>query len=130
MSIISVGPKSKVTTSLAMAETVFLTGAFIAGLATLLYDKFPLQQSWQSFILSLHISFAMLTAFFGVALYTATSRERRRDLALLGMANAIFIGIAAAGGLLFYSTLDYVYSYVMALAFVGAYVTAVSCIFY
>lgn len=130
MSLISVGSKSRVTTSLAIAETLFMTGTFIAGLATLLYDKFPIQESWQSFILSLHISFAMLTAFFGVALYTATSKERRRGLSILGTMNAIFIAIAAAGGLLFYSTIDYTYSYVMAIAFVGAYITAVGCIFY
>ncbi|BCS92300.1 hypothetical protein L3N51_01236 [Metallosphaera sp. J1] len=130
MALTGVGPKSRLTTNLAIVETLFMTGAFIAGVAALLYDKFPIEASWQSFILSAHISFAMLTAFFGLALYTATARESRRGLRILGLLNAVFIAIAAAGGLLFYSTIDYSFSYVMALAFVGAYICSTACIFY
>ncbi|QKR00082.1 hypothetical protein GWK48_06570 [Metallosphaera tengchongensis] len=124
------GSKSRITTTLAVVESLFMTGAFIAGLAALLYDKFPIQASWQSFILSAHISFAMLTAFFGLALYAATARESRRGLRLLGLLNVIFVAIAAAGGLLFYSTVNYSYSYLMALAFLGAYLSSTACIFY
>ncbi|MEM0113197.1 MAG: hypothetical protein QW253_01180 [Metallosphaera sp.] len=130
MSIINVGPKSRLTMNLAVVETVFMTGAFIAGVAALLYDKFPIAASWQSFILSAHISFVMLTAFFGLALYAATAKENRRGLRLLGLLNVIFIAIAALGGLLFYGTLNYAFSYLMALSFLGAYVCSTGCIFY
>ncbi|AWR99226.1 hypothetical protein [Metallosphaera hakonensis] len=130
MSLIGVGPKSRITMNLAIVETLFMTGAFIAGAAALLYDKFPITESWQSFILSAHISFAMLTAFFGLALYTSTAKESRRGLRILGLLNVLFIAIAAAGGLLFYSTIDYIYSYIMALSFVGAYICSTACIFY
>ena len=37
MALIGVGPKSRLTTNLAIVETIFMTGAFIAGAAALLY---------------------------------------------------------------------------------------------
>ena len=113
--------RSRLVTIFAGLELLSLTFLFAFGLATLLYDKFPLINAYQSALLSLHISFAMLTAFLGVALFALGTISKDKVLFYLSTANILFIGIAAAGGLLFYSSLDPIYSYIMALSFVGSF---------
>ena len=121
--------KTRVITVFAVSELISLVFLFAFGLATLLYDKFPLTNAYESALLSLHISFAMLTAFLGVALFALGTMSGDKALFYLGTANIIFIGIAAAGGLLFYSTLNPVYSYIMALSFVGSFFSTTGYLF-
>ncbi|BCU70999.1 hypothetical protein [Stygiolobus caldivivus] len=121
--------KSRALTVFAGSELLSLIFLFSFGLATLLYDKFPLTNAYQSALLSLHISFAMLTAFLGVALFALGTLSKDKVLFYLSTANIIFIGMAAAGGLLFYSTLDPLYSYIMALSFVGSFFSTTGFLF-
>ncbi len=121
---------SRLMLYISLVETILLSGLFFAGLSTLFYDKFPLNQYSEALILSSHIVMAMLVAFFGVAILAQGVREGMRSVYLLSILNMIFIGIAAAGGLAFYGTLDPDYSYLMALGFFGSLFCTSSILFY
>jgi|ECHhosMinimDraft_1075155.scaffolds.fasta_scaffold00430_8 hypothetical protein len=111
-------------------ETLLLAVLFYAGLATLVLDKFPLSQAWEAAILSLHISMAMLVAFFAAAMLMQAQKEGIKTIYYLALLNIVFIGIAAAGGLAFYGTLTPDSSYLMALGFFGALFCSSACMFY
>ncbi|MEM0092249.1 MAG: hypothetical protein QXR34_07650 [Saccharolobus sp.] len=121
---------SRLMLYISLTETLLLAGLFYAGIATLFYDKFPLNQYSEALILSSHITLAMLVGFFGAAMLAQAIREGIKPVYLLSLLNLIFIGIAAAGGLAFYGTLNPDYSYLMALGIFGSIFCASGVLFY
>lgn len=115
---------------LAGVETVFLTGAFISGLATLLYSSFPITSYIYSSILSTHVSFAVLSGIFGVVLFATVMKLGNSLLKILGALNFALLGLAGVGGLLFYGTYEGIFSYLMAISFFASYCCTVGCLFY
>ncbi len=115
---------------LASVEAIFLTGTFAAGIGTLLFTSFPFSSSLEADMMSLHVSFAMLSAVFGIVLFTASMKFGDRILKILGSLLFAFIGIAGAGGLTFYGTLDPSFSFMMSLGFFGAYFCVIGYLFY
>ncbi len=109
-------------------ETLLLIGAFLAGTATLLNDQFPLNQTWMAALLSSHLSLAILSGLGAVLLFALTYLSDRKDLFYMGLATVLAVGLAAAGGLAFYSTYNYDFSYLMALSFVVAIIPSSGCI--
>lgn len=128
MSRREVGPS--ISPILAVVETIFLTGTFAAGIGTLLFTSFPFSSSLESAIMSTHVSFAMLSAIFGIVLFTAAMKFGDKTLKILGSLNFAFIGLAGAGGLTFYGTYDPSFSYLMSIGFFGAYFCTVAYLFY
>ncbi|EZQ11245.1 hypothetical protein CM19_01835 [Candidatus Acidianus copahuensis] len=112
----------------AAIEEIILMGAFVAGITALLNDQFPITASWMAALLSAHLSFAVLSGLGGVLLFVVTYLSDRKDLFYLGLINVIFIGIAAANGLMFYATYNYDYSYTMAISFIFAIICTSGCI--
>lgn len=121
---------SRIMLYVSLVETLLLAGLFYAGIATLFYDKFPLNSYGEALILSSHISLAMLVGFFAAAMLAQSIREGIKTIYWLSLLNLLFIGIAAAGGLAFYGTIIPYYSYLMALGFFGALFCTSSVLFY
>ncbi|WP_181443768.1 MULTISPECIES: hypothetical protein [Sulfolobaceae] len=121
---------SRLMLYISLTETILLAGLFYAGIATLFYDKFPLNAYSQALILSSHITLAMLVGFFGAAMLAQSVREGIRSVYLFSLLNLLFIGIAAAGGLVFYGLLTPDYAYLMALGFFGSLFCTSSVLFY
>ncbi|BBG24825.1 hypothetical protein [Sulfuracidifex tepidarius] len=109
-------------------ETLLLIGAFLAGTTTLLNDQFPLTQTWMAALLSSHLSLAILSGLGAVLLFALTYLSDRKDLFYMGLATVLAVGLAAAGGLAFYSTYNYDFSYLMALSFVVAIIPSSGCV--
>ncbi|BCU66722.1 hypothetical protein HS7_01590 [Sulfolobales archaeon HS-7] len=109
----------------------FLMGLlYAAGLYTLLYDKFPITQTWMATVLSTHISLAMLVGFATAFLFVATYMSNVKSLFYLGLASILSVAVAAAGGLLFYAGYNPDFAYLMAFGFLGAFISSTGCIFY
>ncbi|MCI2413999.1 MAG: hypothetical protein MPF33_01910 [Candidatus Aramenus sp.] len=111
-------------------ESILLMGAFIAGTATTLNDQFPIQASWMAAILSSHLSLALLSGLGAVLLFALTYLSNRKDLFYLGLLTAVFVALAAAGGLAFYATFNYDFSYLMAVSFLIAIITSIGSLVY
>ncbi len=111
-------------------ESILLMGAFIAGTATLLNDQFPIKASWMAAILSSHLSLALLSGLGAVLLFALTYLSNRKDLFYLGLLTAVFVALAAAGGLAFYATFNYDFSYLMAVSFLIAIITSIGSLVY
>ncbi len=109
-------------------ETILLIGTFLAGTTTLLNDVFPLNQTWMAALLSSHLSLAILSGLGAVLLFALTYLSDRKDLFYMGLATVLAVALAAAGGLAFYSTYNYDFSYLMALSFIVAIIPASGCI--
>lgn len=107
-----------------IAETLILVVAFTTGTLTLLYVGFPITESWEAGFLSLHTSFGLLAGLGAALLFAIGYLGNNKTLYRLGLITAIFVGIAAAGGLAFYIGYYYTYSYVMALALLVAIVSS------
>ncbi|AWR96316.1 hypothetical protein DFR86_01320 [Acidianus sulfidivorans JP7] len=111
-------------------ETILLTGAFLAGTATMLNDQFPITATWMAALLSSHLSLAILSGLGAVLLFAISYLSNRKDLFYLSTITAVFVGIAAAGGLAFYATYNYMFSYLMAVSFILAIICSTGCIVY
>lgn len=122
--------QDRVVFLVATANTVLMSGLFLAGLWTLFYDSFPLTAAWMGSILSSHVSFAILTGFFSAFLFAVTYLSKVKGMFYLGLAEILSVAVAAAGGLGYYAMLNPLYSYVMAIAFVFAYIFSVACMFW
>ncbi len=111
-------------------ETILLMGAFLAGTTAMLNDQFPLTATWMAALLSAHLSLAILSGLGAVLLFAISYLSDRKDLFYLGLLTAVFVGLAAAGGLAFYATYNYAFSYLMALSFIIAIITSTGCLIY
>jgi len=111
-------------------ETILLMGAFLAGTTAMLNAQFPLTATWMAALLSAHLSLALLSGLGAVLLFTLSYLSDRKDLFYLGLLTVVFVGLAAAGGLAFYATYNYAFSYVMALSFIIAIITSTGCMIY
>jgi uncharacterized membrane-anchored protein len=111
-------------------ETILLMGAFIAGITTLLNDQFPIKEAWMAAILSAHLSLALLSGLGAVLLFSLTYLSNRKDLFYFGLITVIFVGLAAAGGLAFYATYNYNFSYLMAVSFMIAIISSIGALVY
>ncbi len=111
-------------------ETILLMGAFIAGITTLLNDQFPIKAAWMAAILSAHVSLALLSGLGAVLLFSLTYLSNKKDLFYLGLITAVFVGLAAGGGLAFYATYNYDFSYLMAISFMIAIISSVGTVVY
>ncbi|ARM74796.1 hypothetical protein B6F84_01325 [Acidianus manzaensis] len=111
-------------------ETILLTGAFLAGTATMLNDNFPIKATWMAALLSSHLSLAILSGLGAVLLFAISYLSNRKDLFYLSAITALFVGLAAGGGLAFYATYNYMFSYLMALSFILAIICSTGCIAY
>ena len=111
-------------------ETILLMGTFLAGTATMLNTQFPIDATWMAALLSAHLSLALLSGLGAALLFLLSYMSGRKDLFYLSLLTVVFVGIAAAGGLAFYITYNYVFSYVMAMSLLIAIITSVGCIVY
>jgi asparagine N-glycosylation enzyme membrane subunit Stt3 len=111
-------------------ETILLMGAFLAGTTAMLNDQFPLTATWMAALLSAHLSLAILSGLGAVLLFAISYLSDRKDLFYLGLLTVVFVGLAAAGGLAFYATYNYAFSYLMALSFIIAIITSTGCLIY
>ena len=116
-------------------ETILLMGAFLAGTATMLNaqmpnDHFPIHATWMAALLSAHVSLALLSGLGAALLFALSYLSDRKDLFYLSLLTIVFVGIAAAGGLAFYATYNYAFSYVMAVSLLIAIITSVGCVVY
>ncbi|WP_369611317.1 hypothetical protein [Sulfurisphaera javensis] len=113
-----------------VVETILLIGTFIAGTATMLNAQFPINQTWMAALLSSHLSLAILSGLGAVLLFTLSYLSDRRDLYYLSLITVVFVGLAAAGGLAFYATYNYAFSYIMALSLLISIISSTGCIIY
>ncbi|MBB5253653.1 hypothetical protein [Sulfurisphaera ohwakuensis] len=111
-------------------ETILLMGAFIAGTATMLNAQFPINQTWMAALLSSHLSLGLLSGLGAALLFTLSYLSDRKDLFRLSLITVIFVALAAAGGLAFYATYNYIFSYVMALSLLISIITSCGCLVY
>jgi len=111
-------------------ETILLMGAFLAGTATMLNAQFPIDATWIAALLSAHLSLALLSGLGAALLFLLSYLSGSKDLFYLSLLTVVFVGIAAAGGLAFYATYNYAFSYVMAISLLIAIMTSVGCVIY
>jgi len=111
-------------------ETILLMGAFLAGTTTLLNAQFPISATWMAALLSSHLSLALLSGLGAALLFALSYLSDRKDLFYLSLLTVVFVGIAAAGGLAFYATYNYAFSYVMAISLLIAIITSVGSLVY
>lgn len=113
-----------------VVETVLLLGAFIAGTATMLNVQWPVSQTWEAALLSSHLSLGILSGLGAALLFALSYLSDRKDLFRLSLATVVFVAVAAAGGLMFYATYNFDFSYLMAVSLLIAIVTSCGCAVY
>lgn len=111
-------------------ETILLMGAFLAGTATLLNAQFPITATWMAALLSSHLSLGILSGLGAVLLFALSYLSDRKELFYLSLVTVIFVGLAAAGGLAFYATYNYAFSYLMAISLMIAIICSTGCVVY
>jgi hypothetical protein len=110
-------------------ELILLVGLFWGGTDTALYASFPLNTFSSAGFLSVHVSLAVLTGILAMFMVSASLKAGRMSIFTLSTTNAVFIGLAAAAGLLFYYSFSPVYSYIMALAYFGSLSSTTTALF-